>query len=100
MRIQIKSENLSVDARLKKYAEDKIFALTKYLGSVSVLEATVKLATTSKRHQKGDIYVCEISLALPGEVLRVSKTTDDIFKAVDKVKDHLERSIERYKEKL
>ena len=97
MNIQIKAENLNLDDKLKDYAKEKVHSLTKYLGDISVIDAKVKLSTTSKHHQKGDIYECEIALALPHETLRVSKTTSDIFKAIDKVKDHLARSIEKYK---
>lgn len=99
MNIQIKSENLELDDKLKNYAKEKTYALAKYLGDVSIIDVKIKLSMTSKHHQKGDIYECEIALALPGETLRVSKTTPDILKSIDKVKDHLERSIERYKAK-
>jgi len=97
MNIQIKAENLFLDEKLKDYAQKKILALAKYLGDIQVIETKVKLCMTSSHHQKGQIYECEIVLTLPKETLRVSKTTGDIFKAIDKVKDHLERSIAKYK---
>jgi len=98
MNIQIKFENIKSDERLKAYAKDKVIMLTKYLGNIKIIDAKVKLAMTSNHHQKGDIYECEIALALPGETLRVTKTTSDIYKAIDKVKDHLIRAIKKYKE--
>lgn len=97
MNIQIKAENLNLDDKLKQYARKKVLSLTKYLGDITVIETKVKLSMTSKHHQKGNIYECEIALHLPKETLRVCKTTDDIFKAIDKVQNHLERSIARYK---
>ena len=99
MNIQIKAENIELDEKIKDYARERVQMLTKYLGDISIIDAKVKLAMTTNRHQKGDIYECEIALALPGETLRVSKTTSDIYKAIDKVKDHLMRSIKKYKEK-
>ncbi|MFA5318662.1 MAG: ribosome-associated translation inhibitor RaiA [Patescibacteria group bacterium] len=98
MNIQIKFENINSDERLKIYAQEKVAMLAKYLGDIQVLDVKVKLSMTSNHHQKGDIYECEIALALPGETLRVTKTTSDIYKAIDKVKDHLERAIKKYKE--
>ncbi len=98
MNIQIKAENLELDQRLKDHINEKVNMLTKYLGDIQVIDTKVKVGMTSKHHQKGNIYECEIALALPGETLRVSKTTSDIFKAVEKVKDHLERGIVKYKE--
>ena len=98
MNVQIKFENLESDERLKNYVNEKVIMLTKYLGDIPILDAKVKLVMTSNHHQKGDIYECKIALALPGETLRVSKVTSDIYKAIDKVKDHLARSIEKYKD--
>ena len=97
MNIQIKAENLILDDKLKKYAKEKVNSLAKYLGDISIIDVKVKLCMTSNHHQKGNIYECEIALALPGETLRVSKTTSDIFKAIDKVQNHLVRNIEKYK---
>ena len=40
------------------------------------------------------------NLVVPGDMLRVEKTEKDLFKAIDKVKDHLMRSIRRHKRKM
>jgi len=50
-------------------------------------------------HQKGNIFRAEVNLDLAGKLLRVEKTEKDLYKAIDKVKDHLARSIRRYKQK-
>jgi len=47
----------------------------------------------------GKIYRCEVNLELPGTLLRVEKTEKELFKAIDKVKDHLSVMIKRHKEK-
>lgn len=99
MNIQIKSENLELTEKIKDYTKEKAEMLAKYLGDVQVIDVKVKVGMTSRHHQKGDIYQCEIALTLPGETLRVSKTTSNIYKAIDKAKDHMARSIRRYKEK-
>ena len=98
MNIQIKSENLKLTNEIKEYAGQKAQALTKYLGNTQFLEVKVKLALVTNHHQKGDIYECKIQLVLPKETLIVMKVEKDIFKAIDKVRGHLERSIEKYKE--
>jgi len=98
MNIQIKSENLKLTNKIKDYATEKVEMLEKYLGNWQVLDAKVKVGMTSRHHQKGDIYQCEIAISLPGETLRVSKVEKDIYKAIDKVKDHMMRSVKRYKE--
>ena len=47
----------------------------------------------------GEIYRAEANLEVPGELLRVEKTEKDLYKAIDKVKDHLRLAIKKYKEK-
>jgi ribosomal subunit interface protein len=53
----------------------------------------------SNHHQKGDIYRAEVNLQLNGELLRVDRTENDLYKAIDKVKDHLAMMIKRYRDK-
>jgi ribosome-associated translation inhibitor RaiA len=38
-------------------------------------------------------------LLLPGQLLRVEKTEEDLYKAIDKVKDHMPEMINKYKGK-
>jgi ribosomal subunit interface protein len=40
-----------------------------------------------------------MNLNLGGDLLRVEKTEEDMYKAIDKVKDHMEQAIIKYKEK-
>jgi ribosomal subunit interface protein len=64
-----------------------------------VINCDVELAQDVTDQQSGYIYRAEVNLELPGELLRVEKVEQDMFKAIDKVKDHMHRSIKRYKEK-
>ena len=49
---------------------------------------------------KGEIFRAEVNLEVPHKLLRVEKTEADLYKAIDKVKEHLELVIKKYKEKL
>ena len=48
---------------------------------------------------KGDIFRAEVNLSVPHELIRVEKTATDLYKAIDKVKDHLDEMIVKYREK-
>ena len=37
---------------------------------------------------------------VPGKLLRAESVSDDLYKAINEVKDDLQRQIKRYKEKL
>jgi len=99
MQINIKATNLELTTQIRDYIQEKMDMLEKYLGRVQVINARFEVEMTTHHHVKGEIYRAEANLVVPGDELRVEKTEKDIYKAIDKVKDHLIRSIKRYKEK-
>lgn len=100
MQINIKATNIELTQKIKDYVQKKMDMLEKYLGAVDIIRANFEVEMTSRHHTKGEIYRAEANLIIPGDILRVEKTEKDLFKAIDKVKDHLMRSIRRHKEKM
>lgn len=99
MRFNIKATNLELTPKLKDYAQQKMDMLDKYLGKLKVINAHIEVKKTSNHHLKGEIYSAEVNISLGSDLLRVEKTEKDLFKAIDKVKDHLELVIKKYKDK-
>ena len=99
MRINIKSTKIELTPKIKDYVQEKMNMLEKYLGDIQVLNCDIEVGMSIGGQNKGQIYRAEANLEVPGELLRVEKTEKELFKAIDKVKDHLARSIRRYKEK-
>lgn len=99
MRINIKATKIKLTPEIKSYVEEKMDMLEKYLGNVQVTNCDVEVGMAVGNQLSGKIYRCEANLSVPGDLLRVEKTEKELFKAIDKVKDHLARSIRRYKEK-
>lgn len=100
MKVQIKGTGLELTEELKDYVQKKMDMLEKYLGDTQVLNCDVELGIEPGPHQnKGKIYRAEVNLQVPGDLLRVEKTEKYLFKAIDKVKDHLARSIKKYRGK-
>jgi len=100
MQIKIKSTKLEMTEAIKNYIEEKMNMVDKYLGDIDVLNCDVEVGKSIGGQNKGEIYRAEINLELPGQILRVEKTEEDLYKAIDKVKDHLELVIKKYKEKM
>ena len=100
MKIKIKATNLKLTPAMENYIEEKMAMLEKFLGNRQVLNAAFEVEMTTKHHLKGEIFRAEVNLSLPGQLLRVEKTEKDLYKAIDKVKDHLAQQIVKYKEKL
>ncbi len=99
MRLNIKATNLELTPELKEYVQQKMDMLDKYLGKLKVISAHFEVSKTTNHHLKGEIYAAEANLTIGGDLLRVEKTEKDVFKAIDKVKDHLEMVIKKYKDK-
>lgn len=99
MQIKIKATQIELTPSVRDYIQDKMDMLDKYFGEISVLNCDFEIEKTKGNQNKGKIFRAEANLNVPGELIRVEKTASDLYKAIDKVKDHLPRSIKRYKEK-
>ena len=99
MNINIKATNIDLSPNIKGYIQKKMDMLEKYLGKISVINVQFEVEMTTRHHNKGEIFRAEANMRLPGKMLRVEKTEKDLFKAIDKVKDHMQLAIKKYKEK-
>lgn len=97
MQVKIKATKIELTPKIKDYVQEKMDMLEKYLGKVSVQNCDVEIGTAVGNQNSGKIYRAEVNLNVPGELIRVEKVEEDLYKAIDKVKDHLARSIRRYK---
>lgn len=99
MKLDIKATRLSLTPEIKDYLQKKMDMLEKYLGRVKATNCRVEVGLEVGGQQSGKIYRAEVNLDLPGELIRVERSEKDLFKSIDKVKDHLARSIKKYKER-
>ncbi len=100
MNINIKATKIELTPAIRGYIQEKMDMLEKYLGDIKVINADFEVELTTRHHHKGEIFRAEANLKVAGGFLRVDKTEKDLYKAIDKVKDHLKEMIVEYKEKL
>ncbi|MCK5412883.1 MAG: ribosome-associated translation inhibitor RaiA [Candidatus Pacebacteria bacterium] len=102
MNVIIKGTNLELHEDLKAYVNEKIGGLKKFIENENIdksaIMARVELAKTTQHHQQGDIYKAEVNLQMTKKMLRVVVESDDIYKAIDEVKDKLKVAITDYKD--
>ena len=98
MSLTVKATNLEFTPALRDYLEDKVKALQKYYPKIISVQAEIEL--TTNHHHKGDIYRAELNVSVPGKLLRVEKTTKNLYKAIDKAKDHMAEELRRFKGKI
>lgn len=100
MKYNIKATKVTMTPEIKDYVQKKLDMLDKYLGTIKPIDCHVNIGLAVGGQNAGDIYKTEITLTLPNVVLVIEKVEKDVLKSIDKVKDHLARSIVKHKEKM
>ena len=110
MRINIKATNFDLTPSLKKYIEDKIGDLEKFIQKVGKegrsfkkgkppCEAWVEVGRTTFHHRKGEVFRAEVQLKVPGKSLRAEAEQEDLHAAINEVRDDLQRELRKYTNK-
>lgn len=99
MKAALKATNLTLTPAIREYMEKKLKMIEKYLGKEAVINCQFEVELITKHHNKGEIFRAEINLSLANTLLRVERTAEDLYKAIDKTKDHLVELIKRSKDK-
>lgn len=86
MTINIRYRGSDLTPAIKEYVEEKMGALEKF---GNIVHMDVEVGVTSHHHHKGEVFECKTVLEIDGRVISVSKEEEDLYKAIDKVKDHL-----------
>lgn len=97
MIITIHGTGIELTDANKAYVLKKLLSLEKFFNKVTKVEIDLGLRT--HHHQKGKVYYAEVNMHVPGSLVRVVKDSEDLYKAIDLVKDHLKIGLESLKEK-
>ena len=92
MQISVTFRNTESKEVLRDYVQEKLSKLKKYMDSP--LEASVVLTVEKHRH------IAEIILIANRITINAQEETEDMFSAIDRVTEKLERQVLKYKEKI
>lgn len=92
MTIKINGRKIEVTEGLKSYIEKKISKLDKYFGETALANVTISV-------QK-DHHIVEVTIFQDSMIYRAEVSNDDMYAAIDKVEDVLERQIRKQKTRL
>lgn len=85
---------------IRDYVLTKMEALEKYIPRDDTsAKLSVELSKTTNHHQHGDVFQAEAQLHIRGKETMMRTTQDDLYKAIDTLKDMLTREIASYKDK-
>ena len=99
MKIRLKGTKIELTDAIKTYFQERMDSLEKYLVGVQVLNCDCEIEKVGGEQKSGKIYRAEVNLEVPGTLLRVEKEGTDVYKAIEKVKDHLVLVIKKYRDK-
>jgi len=100
MNIQIKCTGMDLTDSIRNYVEKRIAPLGRFVdkdGSEAI--ASIEVGLDTKHHKQGDVYKAEGTITASGDFFRTNTTRDDIFVAIDEVREELERQMVEKKDK-
>ena len=92
MKMNITGKNMEITDALRDVTYKKIGKLDKYFDKDVIADVTFSV---EKKRQ-----IIEVTIDLPGTILRAEEETDDMYASIDRAVDVLERQIRKYKTKL
>lgn len=102
MKIELLGTRLEITPSIKTYVDQKIGGAGKFVKRFEAqgeLTAFVELARTTRHHRHGEVFYVEVTLRLPGKLVRVEEHHENIYAAIDRVKDRLKVELSRFKGK-
>ena len=100
MKITIKATNLKLTPEIKRVIEEKIATLDKFIPHINTpVEAFIEVAIETRHHKKGKIYYAEANIKVLGEIIRSEAREENIYKAINTVKDELQVLLKKYKKR-
>lgn len=85
-------KNIEVTNALRNITQKKLGKLDKYFDK----DIEVKVTFSTEKNRK----IIEVTINLPGTIIRAEESTDDMYASIDRAVDVLERQIRKYKTKL
>lgn len=100
MRISIKATNIDLTEPLRLYVTERVGSVQK-LTTVSEesLHAAVEIGKTTHHHRQGDVFRAEVNFHIAHTLIRAVAVKDDLYAAIDEMKDELARELTSFKDK-
>lgn len=97
MNIIIKGLHMEITEAIHDYIVKRISSLDKFLKIASKVE--VDVGKTTNHHKNGDIFRAELNITNDGEFTRVVSEKEDLYAAIDAVRDEVIEVLSSKKDK-
>ena len=99
MTINIRATDIELTPAIRQYVEEKFSTLEKYQHNILQLDVTLKRDAQHHR-QEDHMFTCSVNVDIPGDLLKIERSSDDLYKSIDEAKDHLRETLAQHKERL
>ena len=99
MKINFKATNLQLAPESLDYCRDKLNHLDKFIPDDESIFMDVELGKTTQHHKHGEIFRAEVNLHTANRHFRSEAVAEDLYAAIDEVKDELSAEVKRYQKK-
>jgi len=97
---KIKSTNMELTDAISDFVASRVQSLEKFVDqddtSVSV---DIEVGKTTEHHNKGNVFMAEFNFQMGGKNFRAVDENEDLYAAVDVVKEQMAKELRRYKGK-
>ena len=84
---------------IQTYIEEKFMSLAKYMEALEPVDkCDIEIGKLTEHHHKGKIFFAEITMQIPGDLIRIEVTEENLYAAIDKAKDELKVKLIKIKE--
>lgn len=99
MNIQIKATGIELTPAISAYVEKRLDSIKKYFEEGKMPNMFVELGKESNHHKSGEIFRAEVRIGGAGQSFYAVSVADDLYAAVDLVKEEIVREITKVKGK-
>ena len=96
MHIDINATNMDLTPAIRAAVETKIGSLDKFVDPQDTsVRAAVDVGLTTRSHQHGEVFYAEVNLHTAAHDFYVTEEDEDLYVAIDKVRDVVSRDLRR-----
>ncbi len=99
MKKDVKASNIVLTRAISRYIKEKVDHLDKFIDkNDESASAKIEVGKTTGHH-KGDIFRAELNVHIAGKDFRAESTREDLYAALDDVKDEMSAELKKFKER-
>jgi putative sigma-54 modulation protein len=99
MKTNVKATNITLTPSISEYIDKKFGVLEKFFDGNGETLVNVEVGRTTMHHKSGDIFRAEIQIVFGGQNYYAVSEKDDLYAAIDEVKDEMAHELSSKKKK-